>query len=93
MKIGIGLLVALLVLTGIAKLAARPPIYHVWENLMYLHPNDTFSFRDVKPLKKEEWLRVYTDYFGYPKDITDTQYGYCDHDDNGIIEKEEIECF
>ena len=75
------------------RLTARPPIYHVWENLMFLRPNDTFSFRDVKPLKKDEWLRAYTDYFDYPRDITGTQYGYCDHDDNGIIEAEEIECF
>lgn len=77
----------------VGKLTMRPPIYHVWENLMFLRPNDTFGWRDVQPLKKAEWLRVYTSYFDYPSDITETQYGYCDYDDNGVIENEEIECF
>jgi len=86
-------LLLLIVISVFSRLTKRPPIYHVWENLMYLHPDDTFSWRDVQPLKKDEWLRVYTDYFDYPSDITETQYGYCDHDDNGIIEDEEIECF
>lgn len=85
------LLVLLIAATG--RLTPRPAIYRVWEKLMFLMENSTFSFRDVKPLKKDEWLRVYKDYFDYPSDIVETQYGFCDHDDNGIIEDEEIECF
>jgi hypothetical protein len=93
MRLILLVLLAILVVSLTARLVKKPPIYRVWESSMFITTDTNFTFRNVSALPKKEWMRVYKDYFDYPHDIVETQFGYCDFDDNNIIADEEIECF